>query len=300
MKKILILTTVVIIVVLLILLIGAGIYFFYYYQNPDKENDSEDQKELGFSIIETDPIPYDQEYRFNIGKAEFIIYPPDLETFEFGYFEAYNKGEKVYSTEPLYMIMDLLAFQYDSNKYIILGEYSGGAHCCFQNYIFLLDENDDLELIAILDLGEATILEDNIFIKDEDLYIKIFDDRFAYFYTPYVTSYLFAQYLKVEGDKLIESNKDFQKDYLKEAVKCENDLEKELTQGSEEFDSYAPLLTCIAINYLLADQEQEAWQKFEEYSVQVPLSYYGTSINLESFKQEIIGLYQSESIPFRR
>lgn len=299
-KKILVLITIVIAIILFLIVTGLIFYYLFYYEKPEEEVDLEDED--SFSIIETEPIPYDDEgeHRFNIGTAEFVVYPPNLETFEFGYFEAYNSGEKVYSTTPLYMITDLLAFEYDGNKYIIISEYSGGAHCCFEEYIFLLDKNNDLELIGILDLGNAHILEDSLFMKDDDLYIKIFDDRFAYFYTPYVSSYFFIQYLKIEQDNLIASNNNFQEDYLKEAIRCENNLKEQLEQEIEEFESYSPLLVCITINYLLADQEQKAWQKFEQYSVQVPLGHYGTLVNLEDFKQGLIQLYESESIPIRK
>lgn len=299
-KKILVLITIVIAIILFVIVTGLIFYYLFYYEKPEEEVDLEDED--SFSIIETEPIPYDDEgeYRFNTGTAEFVVYPPNLETFEFGYFEAYNNGEKVYSTTPLYMITDLLAFEYNGNKYIIISEYSGGAHCCFEEYIFLLDKNNDLELIGILDLGNAHILEDSLFMKDENLYIKIFDDRFAYFYTPYISSYFFIQYLKIEQDNLIASNNNFQEDYLKEAIRCENNLKEQLEQEIEEFESYSPLLVCITINYLLAGQEQEAWQKFEQYSVQVPLGRYGTSVNLEDFKQGLIQLYQSESIPIRK
>ena len=297
-KKILVLITIIIAIILFVVVAGLIFYYLLYYEKPEEEVDLEDEDD--FSIIKAEPMPYEEDYRFNIGTAEFVIYVPDLEAFEFGYFEAYNNGEKVYSTTPLYMIMDLLAFEYNGNKYIIISEYSGGAHCCFEEYIFLLDKNNDLELIGILDLGNTHILEDSLFMEDDDLYIKIFDDRFAYFYTPYVNSYFFIQYLKIEQDNLIASNNNFQEDYLKEAIRCEDNLKEQLEQEIEEFESYSPLLVCITVNYLLAGQEQKAWQEFEQYSVQVPLEHYGTSVNLEDFKQGLIELYQSESIPIYR
>ena len=297
-KKILILITIVIAIILFVVVAGLIFYYLLYYEKTEKEVDLKDEDT--FSIIKAEPIPYEEDYRFNIGTAEFVIYAPDFETFEFGYFEAYNNGEKVYSTAPLYMIMDLLAFEYNENKYIIISEYSGGAHCCFEEYIFFLDKNNDLELIEILDLGNAHILEDSLFMENDDLYIKIFDDRFAYFYTPYVNSYFFIQYLKIEQDNLIASNNNFQEDYLKEAVRCENNLKEQLEQEIEEFENYSPLLVCITVNYLLAGQEQKAWQKFEQYSVEVPSEHYGTSVNLEDFKQGLIQLYELESIPIRK
>jgi len=300
-KKILVLIIIVIAIILFLLIAVGAIYFFYYYESSDEEDDLEKEEEAldwkNFSILKTEEISYDEEYRYEISTAEFVIYPPDFETFEFGYFEVYNKGEKVYTSTPLYMVLDILAFKYQWNEYIIVSDYSGGAHCCFQEYIFCLGENNELKFIGSLYLGETHILEESLVMKGKNLYIKIFDDRFAYFYTPYVNSYFFAQYLEVEDDQLIINNIDFQGDYLEEAFRCENDLEKQLAkQETEEFENYSPLLVCITVNYLLAGEEEEAWQKFEQYSIQVPLNYYGDSVDLEQFKQDLINLFQSETI----
>jgi len=297
-KKTLVLISIIIAIILFVIVAGLIFCYLYYYDKPEEEDDLEDED--SFSIIKAESMPYEEDYSFGIGTAEFVIYAPDLETFEFGYFEAYNNGEKVYSTAPLYMIMDLLAFEYNGNKYIIISEYSGGAHCCFEEYIFFLDKDDDLELIGVLDLGNTHISEDSLFMENDDLYIKIFDDRFAYFYTPYINSYFFVQYLKIEQDNLIASNNNFQEDYVKEAIRCENDLKEQLEQGIEEFENYSSLLVCITVNYLLAGQGQKAWQELEQYSAQVPLEHYGALVDIEEFKQGLIQLYQSESVPIKR
>ncbi len=302
-KKILILITIVITIIIFVLIIGALVFYFFFYQ-PDQEKSKDEEKVSdwkNFSILKAGEIPYDEEYRYEVDTAEFVIYPPDLESFEFGYFEVYNKGEKVYTSTPLYMVLDILAFKYQWNKYIIVSDYSGGAHCCFSEYIFCLGENNELKFIGSLDLGETHILEESLIMKGKNLYIKIFDDRFAYFYTPYVSSYFFSQYLEVEDDQFIINNVDFEKDYLEEAFNCENDLEEQLAeQETEEFENYSPLLVCITINYLLAGQEEEAWQKFEHYSVQVPLNYYGGLVDLKQFKQDLINLFESEPITIRK
>ena len=302
-KKTLVLIAIAIAFIISALIIGAVVFYFFFYQ-PDEER-SKDEEEASdwenFSILETGEISYDKEYRYEISTAEFVIYPPDLETFEFGYFEAYNKGEKVYTSIPLYMVLDILAFEYQWNKYIIVSDYSGGAHCCFSEYIFCLDENNELKFIGSLDLGETHILEESLIVKGKKLYIKVFDDRFAYFYTPYVNSYFFAEYLEVEDDQLIVNNVDFEQDYLEEAFHCENDLEEQLAeQETEEFENYSPLLVCITANYLLAGQEEKAWQKFEQYSAQVPLDYYGGLVDLEQFKQDLIDLFELETISIRK
>jgi len=302
-KKILVLISIVIAVIIFVLIAGAVIFLIFFYK-PDQERSKSKNDTLdlnNFLILETEEVSYDEESRYEINTAEFVIYPPDLETFEFGYFEAYNKGEKVFTSTPIYMILDILAFKYQRNEYIIVSEYSGGAHCCFSEYIFYLGKDNELKFIGTLDLGETHLSGAGLTMRNKKLYIKIFDDKFVYFYTPYVNSYFFAQYLEVQDDQFIMNNTDFRKDYLKGAAICENDLEEQLEkQETEEFEDYSPLLVCITVNYLLADEEEDAWQKFEEYSVQVPLNYYGDLVDLEQFKQDLIDLFESETISIRK
>ena len=124
-------------------------------------------------------------------------------------------------------------------------------------------------------------------MKNDVLYIRILDDRFAYFYTPYVTSYFFPQYLEVDPSGFGINNQAFKQDYLKEAERCENEIIEDL---GEEFEYYSPLLVCIVANYVLAGEDDLAWQKFDEYSETIPLNYYGQTVDLEQFKKELTEL----------
>jgi len=283
MKKIIIIIAIVIVI---IAIIGVAIFAFYVLSSEEEERKSKEEPESTFSLLKTGEIPYDQEYSYEIDTAEFIIYPMDSENFDFGYFEAYNNGEKIFASSPLYMISDIIAFEYDGNKYIIVTDFSGGAHCCFSEYIFVLTE-DELKLLGEMYLGESSIIKENIIMQEETLYIRILDDRFAYFYTPYVTSYFFPQYLEVDPDGFEINNQAFKQDYLEEADRCENEIIEDL---GEEFEYYSPLLVCIVANYVLAGEEDLAWQKFDEYSNMIPLNYYGQTVDLEQFKKELIEL----------
>jgi len=297
--KILFLIFVSMFIILILIAIGGLVFYFYFWPLGKEELISEKDD---FLILDSEAIPFDleEEYQYSLETAEVVIYPPDFENYQFGYFEIYNNNEKIYNSAPLYMVSDLLAFQYKGNKYIIVSDYSGGAHCCFEEYIFFLDKDNELKLAEVLDLGNAHILEDSLFVENGALYLKIFDDRFAYFYTPFVNSYFFVQYLKIEDDNLLLSNNDFQQEYITEALRCEEELKQELELGEEYFEIYSPLLTCIAVNYLLAGWEEEAWQKFDQYSGRVPLDYYTGPVNLEQFKKELIETLKSESIPVKK
>jgi len=133
-------------------------------------------------------------------------------------------------------------------------------------------------------LGETSIIKENIIMQGDNLYIRILDDRFAYFYTPYVTSYFFPQYLEVKPEGFEINNQAFKQDYLKEADRCEKEMLEDL---GEEFEYYSPLLVCIVANYILAGEDDLAWQIFDEYSEIVPSNYYGQTVDLEQFKKEL-------------
>ncbi len=92
-----------------------------------------------YSIIKTKKIVFPDLSRpleQTIETALFKIYPLNIDKNEFGYFEAYNNSEKIYTSGKNYNVNDLFAFEYNKNKYIIVGDYSGGAHCCTTDYIF--------------------------------------------------------------------------------------------------------------------------------------------------------------------
>ncbi len=219
---------------------------------------------------------------YKIGTAVFKIFP-QIEM-NFGYFEAYNnKGQRIYSSEPVYAISDLLSFEYKNNKYIVISEYSGGAHCCFEEYIFMLDTEDNLNLIDTLDLGNASISKDNLLYKDGKLYLVVYDDRFAYFHTSYADSYFFKKYYLIEEDKFIINNLDFKEEYLSEATRCKNELNS--YDPSFGFEPASPYLVCLTANYILAGEEEHAWQELGNiYSANPSLIKW---VSEEKFKREI-------------
>ncbi len=278
-----------IIAVLIIIVIAAAVYWFI-----SKPESVVEPEENYLSIIETETVSFGEGHTYSIDSAEFIIYPPDLDNFNFGYFEAYNNGELVYESVPQYAVLDFLAFETSDGKYFVLSDYSGGAHCCFKEYIFFLND-EELKPIKELYTGNASIREEDLVLKDNNIYLQVFDDRFAYFYTPYANSYFFFQHLKVDGDEIEIANSSFVLDHLQEVEKCENEIEEILPDSSLDFESYAPKLVCIAVNYIIASQEDKAWNKVQDYFTKIPLEFYGLSVDFETFKNEFLDLYQLES-----
>lgn len=236
---------------------------------------------------------YVKEYR--IGTAKFKIFPK-LKN-QFGYFEAYNKGKKIYKSEPIYRIHELLAFEYKNNKYIILTEYCGGAHGGYNEYVFILDKNNELKLIKVFYLGNSPISEKNLLFKNGGLYLYYLDGRFNYFYSCLADSISFKQYFLIKNDNLIRSNGDFKKEYLKEASDYEKRLEElyqKLSSMSKEaqkkvsFEVWFRLLLGKTVNYLLAREEKKAWEDFDETFDKFSLISASPPKEKNEIKREII------------
>ncbi|MBZ9569920.1 hypothetical protein KJA16_03385 [Patescibacteria group bacterium] len=253
----------------------------------------EGAKEIYSIIDEINFIGETSIKEYEIGSAKFVIFPKiykeETKEYLWGYFEAYDKDEKIYTSEPVYAISDLFAFEYQNNKHIILSEYSGGAHCCFQEYIFVLDTNNNLKIIKILPLGNAHITKTSLLVKNGKLYLVIKDDRFAYFHTAYAASYFFNQYFSIHEDNLIESNANFKQEYIEEAINCENDLNKRLLEDESQYiENWFPLLVCKVVNYIAAGETEKAWGEFEAYFAKV------VELDPQTVKEEVIEMLGQE------
>ncbi len=226
-----------------------------------------------YSIIETEKMVFsdlNNPFEQAVGTALFKIYPLNIDKNEFGYFEAYNNGEKIYTSGKNYNVNDLFAFEYNKNKYIIVGDYSGGAHCCTTDYIFRLDGENNLKLIDTLPLGNAiSIGENNLLEKDGNLYLEVNDDRFAYFYTSYASSYSFKKYYLIAEEGLILKTEDFKENYTAEALACEKEFGTLVGSDKGKFEIQFPKLLCVTVNNILAGEEEKAWQGFNDHSVEL-------------------------------
>jgi hypothetical protein len=142
----------------------------------------------------------------SIDTVKIKIYPTETEgAFFSGKVEVYNKDKKIYDYVTFGM-PQIIAFEYDGYKYIIISEYSGGAHCCFNYHIFALDQNNNLKLTRDLPLGNASVSKNSLVARNGKLYLKTSDDRFAYFYAPYAGSYSFNQYYLIKKGEIIGDN----------------------------------------------------------------------------------------------
>jgi len=203
-------------------------------------------------------------------------------------FAAYNNGEKIYEKplgEASPQSGEISAFEYKNNKYISVSDYSGGAHCCYSHHIFVLTDKE-LKLIDILygDTGITT--------AGDKVYLSKLDDRFDYFYSSHVGSYFFERYFLVDNNKLIESNFDFQSDYLKKADDCDKKLNEGLQQNKYPELLFSNLI-CRVVNYLIVGENDKAWVNFEDYFNKIKANPKTETYNLkgkdaETIKAEII------------
>lgn len=275
-----------------IILILAAVAGFVYYKNDFKilnENSYWDSNKI-------------ESYK--LGSVEFKIYPLDEsgQDIKDGFFEVYNNGKKIFSSaDSSWQISGLLAFKFKNNEYVVVGDYSGGAHCCDTDYLFRINSANGVKLIKTFSMGNASINKENLIFKNKNLYLALDDDRFAYFHVSYASSPFFNQYYKIEGDNLVLANNDFKEDYIKVAENCDSDINStfdKMASSSKEdyfFEDWFSNLVCRTVNYKLAGEDTLAWQGFEDYfkkagsySSGYLIDLGGSKVTPAGIKQEII------------
>lgn len=284
----------------------------------DVQEQREEERELkGVTILDEIDFEEVEPYEsYKIGTAEFRIYPiiyPEDKLSEEGYFEAYNNGKNIYDSRggdsSVYKVTDLLSFKYKTNIYILLDSWSGGAHCCHESFLFVLDNNSNLKFINILATNNITITKSNLMTRNDKLYLETYDDRFSYFYTYYAGSYFYYRFLLLDRDKILIKDSDFKDDYLLEAQRCENELlfiQKGIESNNESIirwydnsEVWSPLLVCKIVNYELAGEKAKAWYGFNDYFLNLPIEdRLGDKIDPEAFKSELIEKFNKEPSGF--
>lgn len=230
------------------------------------------------------------------------------------YFVASNKGQEVYESLRVYQspwsctICKLFTFDYKNNKYIILTDWSGGNKCCANWYIFRLDKNNDLKFIKLFgDLGTAIAhpTEESLKEKNGKLYLVMQDERFSPFYMTgyyYYVRVIFPQYYLIEKDDLLRRNADFKEEYTREATDADNKLQnlisEKIKMGKKiDFLDGFPLLLDKVVNYILAGENEKAWQDFEDifakFSLLSPSETGGEKADPKIIKEMIIEKMES-------
>ncbi len=259
----------------------------------DISNNNETLKSAGITNIKKKDL-YDssQTETISFDSAKFIIYPLENITGteqEEGYFEAYQDINLIYSSDKLYKISNIFSFDYNTGTYIIATAYSGGAHCCFTQYIFYQDEKEKLTLVREMATNNTAISPDSFLVKNGNLYLSIMDDRFSYFYTSYASSYSYNQFYQLNKNNIALNNEPFKEDFIKEAKRCELDLSTINPSDIYSLEDWFPTLICKITNYWHAGDQDKAWDNFNDY-----FSKFKASENPSVVRQEMENILQAE------
>lgn len=240
-----------------------------------------------------------------IGAIEFKIYPGQNypSDYKAGYFKINKNEENIFSNEhdSTGTVYGLIDFQYGNSRYVLIQDYSGGAHCCWTINLFKVDLPDRVKHISSIDLGNGLINSDSLIFKNNTLYLKIPDDRYAYFHTGYASSFFFDQYYKLDGDKLILTNNDFRDEFLQNASTCKNNLNATNDSGEKDFGTWFSNLTCYVTYLLLGEKRQFALEEFDsiyqKYSGGriIKDEYSGEYLSSEKLKSELLHIYDDKA-----
>ncbi len=197
--------------------------------------------------------------------------------------ELFYNGRKIYEFKDLALDEDksLWCFSYKDFKYLVINSYTGGAHCCAFNYIFLLKPENDLKYVGFL-MAELNYVDiSDLIIKNNKIYIK-FNNYLGYFLGPYSSGFNIVHYYLINADKIIDAHYEFREEYLKKAEQ----------RSKECFSKEEPDINCIGevvYNYLMADEEKIAQETAEKFFNKFPdiKDGWGNKITLEEFMKEV-------------
>ncbi|MDP3182592.1 MAG: hypothetical protein Q8M54_07200 [Desulfobaccales bacterium] len=192
--------------------------------------------------------------------------------------------------------------------YWIIGEYTGGAHCCGVYHFLSRPEGGQ----PVRYLGKTTghnggplPLGGLCIYHQGQLYFKDLDNRFDYFHASHADSRLVnfpPRFYHLTSASLKVSNLPFKEVYLRKVSQVEEEISKNLTlrrvkppallksgfapgfMMMEFTDPLGQLLIKRTILYLYARQDQEAWQTLER---DVP-KYYQTTDWLKELGKDIL------------
>jgi len=228
-------------------------------------------------------------YNYKIGTAEFKIYH-DVGINKDARVEVFNNGENLKNTTvtppDFFVINKILALRHKGDKYVFLQNWTGAAHCCREEYVFRLDENNNLKPIELLNLMDGELSSDSIIQKNGFLYLKVPDYRFRYFHTSFAGSPIFFQYLSISDGKFLIRNGDFTEEYINQAKEDRARLDDYLLNTEKEnikFYEWSPLLVEQTVNYLMGGLPNEAWNLFDNYFEKFAAASPDSLLDFDSF-----------------
>ncbi|MDO8509731.1 MAG: hypothetical protein Q7S24_01155 [bacterium] len=188
---------------------------------------------------------------------------------------------------------------FDKKDYYTIQRYTGGAHCCFVNHSLIYKNN-------VLSLGNTTLFgnsigpsQENLFIKDHELYFYSYDDRLAYFNTSYSGSHImfYPNIFRFDENKgWMVVNSEFKDRYAELAVKFDSYVAglKDLWQRPDFQAVYPtewlPWVIARAVHQQLAGQDDDiVWEQLKN-----DLDFFNTidptDVSFDKLKSDMIEL----------
>ncbi|MBI5482957.1 MAG: hypothetical protein HY888_00655 [Deltaproteobacteria bacterium] len=190
--------------------------------------------------------------------------------------------------------------RHDKAHYVMIGEYTGGMHCCTRNHFFVRPApGRKLRYLGTTAESDEGLDEKPFSCVAGKLYLEEHDMRFQSFHTPYAQSLLsLPTHYRLTPSAITIDNLPFHKKYIDMAgslsVEIEAGAAKRQTvpdaliieKDGEAYyaDEPAQLIVKRAILYLFAREEAEAWKNLENDMKK----YYRQATGLDGLKKEII------------
>jgi hypothetical protein len=202
---------------------------------------------------------------------------------------------------------ELLSLEWGPARYWIIGEYSGGAHCCGQ-YHFLAQSGPQSPVKYLGNSlghnGGPLSLKQALRPHQGQLYFQDLDNRFDYFHESHAGSLLVnlpEKFLRLTPTGIKVDNLPFKAHFLAMAEKTEGEIRRAaarrtsrpqailqggIGRGFENLnfsDQLGQLLVKRTIYLLYAREEQRAWESFARDVAR----YYGTTRYVPELQAEI-------------
>jgi len=164
-------------------------------------------------------------------------------------------------------------------RYWMIGEYTGGMHCCARYDFFSRPAPDQALRYLGATAGSAEGIDEEPFLcRNGALYLEDWDTRFLYFHTPYAQSQLILPtHYRLTPSSMSVDNLPFRSRYLEAVKAVEADINEAVSKRTSrptalllgkdkgEFfsDEVGQLLVKRTLLYLYARQDKTAWQTME-------------------------------------
>jgi hypothetical protein len=195
---------------------------------------------------------------------------------------------------------ELLSLEWGPARYWIIGEYSGGAHCCGQYHFF--GQSGPQSPVKYLGHsnghnGPPFSLRQALRPHQGQLYFQDLDNRFDYFHESHAGSLLVnlpEKFLRLSPTGIKVDNLPFKAHFLAQAEKTEGEIRRAaalkiarppaILRNDENFsDQLGQLLVKRTLYLLYAREEQRAWESFARDVAR----YYGTTRYVPELQAEI-------------